>query len=344
MWRPFSTGTSLFSHLLSNGGRRRRKSHFGVEPINEAEQDAPEHTEVAFNAILGQDSAATMKINGSIDSKEVLLLVDSGSTHNFISNTLVKELNLPIYLIPTFGVQIGDGRVIRCDQVCRNVKIQLPGFTIKQDFYPFTLVGSDMVLGIQWLAFLNTVQANWNQMFLIFWVNGKRYKLQGIQRRSHTATFQSMVASDMRLGSRGSGPLDLGGLLVEFFSVFDEPITLPPIRDHSHAITLVPGSPPPNIRLYRYPYFQKNEVECQVEELLQKGFIRPSSSPFASPVLLVKKIDDSWRMCVDYRALNKITVPNKYPFRISTNCLMNYAVPPTFQKLISDPAITKSVL
>lgn len=56
-----------------------------------------------------------------------------------------------------------------------------------------------------------------------------------------------------------------------------------------------------------------NEIENQVEALLSVGFIRPSSSPFASPVLLVKKKDDSWRLCVDYKGLNISTVPDKYP-------------------------------
>lgn len=70
---------------------------------------------------------------------------------------------------------------------------------------------------------------------------------------------------------------------------------------------------PPNLRPYRYPFYLKTEIEKQVSILLQSGFIHPSSSPFASAVLLVKKKDGSWRMCVDYRSLNQITMPDKYP-------------------------------
>uniref|UniRef100_A0A0V0HQX3 Putative ovule protein n=1 Tax=Solanum chacoense TaxID=4108 RepID=A0A0V0HQX3_SOLCH len=80
-----------------------------------------------------------------------------------------------------------------------------------------------------------------------------------------------------------------------------------------HSIPLIPNSRPPNIPPYRYPYFQKSEIENQVSELLQKGFLRSSTSPFASPVLLVKKKDNTWRMCIDYRGLNQITIPDKYP-------------------------------
>ncbi|CAH9060250.1 unnamed protein product, partial [Cuscuta epithymum] len=151
-------------------------------------------------------------------------------------------------------------------------------------------------------------------MFLIFWVNGKKYKLQGVPRKeSQGASLNIMAPVEPNLNSDNSDHIYLGSLLNEFDAVFDEPRTLPPFREHYHAINLIPGSQPPNRRPYRYPYFQKNEIERQVEDLLQKGFIRPSYSPFASPVLLVKKQDDSWRMCVDYRALNKITVPDKYP-------------------------------
>ena len=82
--------------------------------------------------------------------------------------------------------------------------------------------------------------------------------------------------------------------------VFEAINELPPYREEDHAIRLEPGTVSVNVRLYRYPYFQKNEIECLVHEMCIVGIIQPSVSPFSSPVLLVKKKKDgSWRFCVE---------------------------------------------
>ncbi|MCO5571109.1 hypothetical protein L7F22_024841 [Adiantum nelumboides] len=93
----------------------------------------------------------------------------------------------------------------------------------------------------------------------------------------------------------------------------DLPGQLPPERPEDHNIDLIPGSAAPNKPPYRVSAAQQEEIMMQVNELLQKGHIQPSSSPFCSPVLLVHKKDGYWHMCIDYRALNKITAKNKFP-------------------------------
>jgi len=94
----------------------------------------------------------------------------------------------------------------------------------------------------------------------------------------------------------------LQNLISKYSSMFTIPTALPPSR-------LTPNSSPISVRLYRYPHFQKHEIEYQVQKILDSGFIVPSTSPF----LLVKKKDDTWRFCVDYRALNSITIKDKFP-------------------------------
>lgn len=122
-------------------------------------------------------------------------------------------------------------------------------------------------------------------------------------------------------------------LLADNVSIFDEPEGLQPQRPFDHTIPLIPGAMPVNVRPYRYTPSQKDEIENQVQEMLAKGIIQPSSSPFSSPVLLVKKKDGSWRFCVDYRHLNAITVKNKYPLPIIDELLDELAGAQWFTKL-----------
>jgi len=101
----------------------------------------------------------------------------------------------------------------------------------------------------------------------------------------------------------------------EFPDVFPKslPDQPPPKRNVDHAIDLVPGAEPPFRPIYRLTYQEMNELKNQLTELLKKGFIRPSVSPYGAPVLFVHKKEGTLRLCVDYRALNKITIKNRYP-------------------------------
>jgi hypothetical protein len=110
-------------------------------------------------------------------------------------------------------------------------------------------------------------------------------------------------------------------VLQAFAEVFDEPQGLPPHRSADHEIPLLPGSKPPNIRPYRMSYNQKNTIEKTIAQLLKNGEIQPSTSPFSSPLILVRKKDKSWRLCVDFRGLNDLTVKNKFPIPVIEDLL-----------------------
>lgn len=111
-------------------------------------------------------------------------------------------------------------------------------------------------------------------------------------------------------------PQQIASLIKEFSHLFEEPTSLPPKRSDDHQIPLLPGAQPVQVRPYRYSPAQKDEIEHQLQTMLKSGIIKPSVSPYASPVLLVKKKDGTWRFCIDYRHLNAITVKNKHPMPI----------------------------
>ena len=99
----------------------------------------------------------------------------------------------------------------------------------------------------------------------------------------------------------------------EYANVFSNEIPeLPPSRDVDFSFDLIPGAGPVSMAPYRMAPAELTELKKQIEDLLEKKFIRPSASPWGAPVLLVKKKDGSSRLCVDYRQLNKLTIKNKY--------------------------------
>ncbi|GJX96113.1 transposon ty3-G gag-pol polyprotein [Tanacetum coccineum] len=107
----------------------------------------------------------------------------------------------------------------------------------------------------------------------------------------------------------------LENVIAAFLTLFEDICDMPPNRVIEHDIQLIADSTLPNIGMYRNSVLENDEIKRQVEELLKSGVINPSSSPCGSPIILVTKKDGGWRMCVDYRALNKITIKNRYPLR-----------------------------
>lgn len=122
-------------------------------------------------------------------------------------------------------------------------------------------------------------------------------------------------------------------LLQQYADVFQQPKELPPERFYDHQIPLLLGAALVNSKPYRYSPQHKDEIERQVQELLGAGLISHSTSPFASPVLLVLKKDGSWRFCVDYRRLNALTIKNRFPMPLIEEILDELAGTRYFTKL-----------
>ena len=104
----------------------------------------------------------------------------------------------------------------------------------------------------------------------------------------------------------------LNALCEEFVAIFWGDARFTSKIAHDHQITLLPGTEPVNMRPYRHPWEQKNVIEKMIE-MLADGIIRHKRSLYASPIVLVKKTNGTWRMCLDYRALNRRTIKDKYP-------------------------------
>jgi hypothetical protein len=208
------------------------------------------------------------------------------------------------------------------------------GVSLEIDFYLLPLGGPDAILGAQWLRTLGPILWDFGHLLMKFIVGGKTVELKGVTTpRSRMIEGEQIVKEIkkaqgevllhvyyLQLGVTQTSEevLDsqLVGILNSFADLFLEPHGLPLSCQHNHKIPLLPGSGPVNIRPYRYPHYQKNEIEKLIAGLLKNVVIRPSSSPYSSPVLLVKKHDGSWRLCLDYHALNNITIKDKFPIPV----------------------------
>ncbi|GJX69685.1 transposon ty3-G gag-pol polyprotein [Tanacetum coccineum] len=285
-----------------------------------------------FNATpRSSSSPANTTLNQCLDpqNKDVVVLVDGGSTHNFIDQAWGDRFGLIVAHDVHFEVVVGNREKMVCTGRVKDLTIVIQGYTITTDFFVLPVAACPIVLGVQWLKTLGPIEIDFEKLTLGFRLAGSSHILQGLKRseltalKSHECMGLNGTAMLLQISPIIDNPLPdhtpcpaVQSVLFEFADIFQEPKGLPPRRFQDHSIPLLPGSQPVSSRPYRQPYYQKTEIEKQVRELLQQGLIRPSHNPFSSPVLLVKKSDGTWRFCVDYRALNDITVKDKYPIPI----------------------------
>ncbi|XP_021986733.1 uncharacterized protein LOC110883233 [Helianthus annuus] len=282
---------------------------------------------ISYNALSGGCSATTLRFTGLVQGKEVQVLFDGGSTHCFVQTRIAAFLNFTIEAVEPFSVLVGSGERLPCSGLAKTVELVIQGHPIVVDFYVLPLQGCDMVLGVSWLATLGPVITDYSTSVFEFSLNGKQVIWQWdvtIAQAIQFHGFRHLIHSDgiaqlfhlTLLPPESKPPVyppDLQTILTKFAVVFTAPIGLPPTCSQNHHIELLPASNPVSVRPYRYPHFQKQEIERLVQEMLTQGIIRPSTSAFSSLVLLVRKKDGTWRFCVDYRALNSITVRDRFP-------------------------------
>lgn len=259
------------------------------------------------------------------------MLVDSGSSTSFVNQELARHLE-GVQLLPrACKVKVADGGELLCLSVVQQCTWYTQGCEFRTDMKILALGTYDAILGMDWLEQHNPMKVDWRAKQLeLTTATGTAYlrghpadsstchvinniQLQGLCKKNAASHIVHICAVTVEEEQQEPIPTAIQHVLSEFSDVFGEPVGLPPRRACDHRIPLIPGAQPVNIRPYRHKSDHKDEIERQVAELLKTGVIQHSISPFASPAILVKKKDGTWRLCIDYRHLNSLTCISKYP-------------------------------
>jgi Reverse transcriptase (RNA-dependent DNA polymerase)/RNase H-like domain found in reverse transcriptase/Retroviral aspartyl protease len=240
-------------------------------------------------------------------------------------------------------VMVANGDRMVTDSTCQALLFSIQGYQFCHDLRLLPMQGYDVILGLDWLSQFGPMCIDWHNRWVEFQQQGDKIRLQvssetamlklceeinvDKELKSHSDLvvahiwFCEELTRQHKVQSTVTTHSEIDEVLSKFSCVFDSTVSLPPSRAIDHTIPLLPFAQPVNLRPYRYSHFQKLELDKIIEELLQNSIIQPFTSPFASPALLVKKKDGSWRLCVDYRQLNHVTVKNKYPIPIIDDLL-----------------------
>lgn len=300
-----------------------------------------------LHAITNTTVSDMMRFKGSIKGLEIAIFVDCGSAMNFLNPNIAHQLGLPITPAAPLRFTTASGQPLSPSGAVTNITVSIQDYNFTASFLLLPVAGCDLVLGAQWLDTLGLIGWHFLEKIMIFLVNGHWHILKGLTNHSSPTdpnTLLALFSPDhsspiSHLLSTPTSPIiepllpPIHHLLTKYQDLFTTPTELPPSRPIDHRITLLPNSSPVNVRPYRYPHSQKAELETQVHEMLTNGLIQPSCSPYSSPVLLVKKKEGTWRFCVDYRALNAITVKDRFPIPVVDELLDELRGATYFSKL-----------
>ncbi|WVZ53447.1 hypothetical protein U9M48_004387 [Paspalum notatum var. saurae] len=275
-----------------------------TEDKDERDDAAATEPVISLHAIAGVTASQTMQVPVVLGATTVASLIDSGSTHNFISESAAAKTGLAFPQRAGMRVAVANGKHLPCVGVLQEATFTIHSAPFTTDIFILPLAGFDMVLGTQWLATLGPILWDFSNLTMVFWHYNGKVEWHGL---ATTPPLGLLVST---------GDDILAALLAAFDDLFAEPHGLSPARDCDHRIHLLPGTTPVAVRPYRYPVLHKDELERQCRDMEQRGLTRRSTSAFFSPVLLVKKADGTWHFCVDYRALNERTVKDSFPIPV----------------------------
>ncbi|GKC24973.1 putative reverse transcriptase domain-containing protein [Tanacetum coccineum] len=253
-------------------------------------------------------------------------LFDSGANKSFVSTAFASLLNItPTTLDTAFTIELANGNLVNTNTVIQNCILNFLNHPLKIDLMPIKLGSFDVIIGMEWLSQHNAkiicgervVHIPIDNETLV--IRGDRsgtrlniiscVKTQNYIKRG-CCTFLAHITEKKSEDKR----LEDVPIVRDFPEVFPEDLPgLPPPRQVEFQIELVPGAAPVARAPYRLAPSEMQELSNQLQELTDKGFIWPSSSPWGALVLFVKKKDGYFRMCIDYRELIKLTIKNRYP-------------------------------
>jgi hypothetical protein len=232
------------------------------------------------------------------------ILFDSGASHSFVTENFMDKGRLkPSRRDRLMVVQI-PGSSVKTQLSCRTVPVELYGEKFQADLIVLGTKGLDVVLGMDWMSKYQGHIDCARKAIIVTSSSGVQIERVATMP-SRKAYYKKSV----------SGPtLDQVPVVCEYPDVFPEELPgMPPDRDIEFVIELIPGTAPIAQRPYRMNPQELEELKKQLANMLSKGLIRPSASPWGSHVLFVDKRDGTIRLCVDYRKLNRVTIKNKYP-------------------------------
>nr|GEX98414.1 putative reverse transcriptase domain-containing protein [Tanacetum cinerariifolium] len=238
----------------------------------------------------------------------------------------------PTVLDHDYAVELADGRIVGVNTVIRSCTLNFLNHLFNIDLMPVEIGSFDVIIGMDWLSRYQAVivyadkivRIPWGRETLIFHGDGgnqeyearlniiscaktQKYLLKGCQ------VFLAHVTTKEAEGKSEKKRLENVPIIRDFPEVFPKDFPgLPLTRQVVFQIDLIPSAAQVAQAPYRLAPPEMKELSEQLKELSNKGFIRPSSSPWGAPVLFVKKKDGSFRMCINYQELNKMTVKNRY--------------------------------